>query len=197
MIDSVVGLRVARSAPAGLRNLARRGEDATCARELVGRLVGLQIPHVVLGSFQGSPCDLGQFASAFPVVIYFYPGSSSSPEDGNACPMTDAVQNRVFNEHDPEFVAHGYRAIGISSQSAQEQHKSAAANRISLRLLTDPKLQLAQELELPTFIADGARWYQRLTLVAVGGTIAKAFYPVPTPARSAAQVLAWLQVHGA
>jgi peroxiredoxin len=163
---------------------------------LADRLGGLPIPRVVLSCFQGYPVNLKQYANGFPLVIYFYPGSSSSPEDGHDCPMMDAAQHRAFRDHQPDFVAHEYRAIGISSQSEQAQHKSAADDHISHLLLTDPTLQLAQELELPTFTADHKRWYQRLTLVASGGSVDKAFYPVPSAARSAAQVIAWLRLHG-
>jgi peroxiredoxin len=63
-------------------------------------------------------------------------------------------------------------------------------------LLSDPELQLARELELPTFELDAARWYQRLTLVASGGRIEKAFFPVSSAAGSVGQVIAWLSVQG-
>jgi hypothetical protein len=68
--------------------------------------------------------------------------------------------------------------------------QSATNDRISRLMLTDPELQFAQELELPTFTVDGASWYYRLTLVARGGTIDKAFFPISSAARSAAQVVA-------
>jgi len=165
-------------------------------RPLAARLAGLPIPHVLLSSFQVSPVDLAQHANEFPLVIYFYPGGSSSPDDGHDGPMMDAAQHRAFRDHHPDFVAHECRAIGISSQSEQAQQKSAGTIGISHLLLTDPELQLAQELELPTFTVDGKSWYQRLTLVASHGTIDKAFYPVPSAARSAAQAIAWMQVHG-
>jgi peroxiredoxin len=57
-------------------------------------------------------------------------------------------------------------------------------------------MTLPEALELPTFEADGTRWYERLTLVVGSGRVQKAFFPVASAARSAAQVLAWMQIQG-
>jgi hypothetical protein len=73
----------------------------------------------------------------------------------------------------------GYRAIGVPH-----------------RLLSDPGLELAELLGLPTFAVAGRAWYERLMLVACGARIEKAFFPVSSGARSAAQVIAWMTMHG-
>jgi peroxiredoxin len=164
-------------------------------RGVADRLVGLEIPSTVLERFQGQPLNLGEFAAAFPVVLYVYPGGCCSPEDGTNARRMDALQHRAFRDHEPDLEAHGYQAIGISGQPGRPQEESALELGISHRLLRDPELRLARELGLPTFEADGARWYQRLTLVAAGGRVQKAFFPVASPARSAAQVLAWMQIN--
>jgi hypothetical protein len=59
-------------------------------------------------------------------------------------------------------------------------------------VLYDPELRLAAALELPTFEVEGARLYERLTLVARAGVIVKVFYPVFPPDRNADEVIAWL-----
>jgi peroxiredoxin len=161
-------------------------------RHLSDRLVGQPIPPVVLDSFR-SPVDLGQFARAFSLVVYLYPGSRSSP-DGEDTPRMDGVQHRAFRAHERELMALEFHTIGVSSQSTRSQLQCAQANRLGHRLLSDPQLLLARELGLPTFDADGAWWYRRLMLVVTGGRIAHAF-SVRDPARSPAQAIAWTLIH--
>jgi peroxiredoxin len=170
-------------------NFVRAREEA---RRLTDRLTGRSIPSLIMASCKGAvnPKELGHGS----VVIYFYPGSKTSPDDGDDTPMVDAVQHRAFRDHHDEMAARRFSIAGISSQPPQAQYASASANDLTHTLLTDPECRLAQELELPTFMLDGANWYQRLTLVASGGRIDKTFFPVTSAARSAAQVLAWLMV---
>ncbi len=52
---------------------------------------------------------------------------------------------------------------------------------------------MAERLGLPTFEADGGRYYRRLTFIARDGRIAKTFYPVFPPQDNAADAIAWLR----
>ncbi len=169
---------------------------STHTRCLADRLIGLSIPPVVLSGFRDARLDLGKFAAVCPLVIYMYPGSSSSPADGEQTPLLDAAQHRAFCTHQRDLEARGYSVLGISSQHKDAQKRSVLAGRLTQRLLSDPQLQLAQELTLPTFEHDGKSWYQRLTLVTREGRIEKAFSPVASAVRSAAQVVAWMRVQG-
>jgi peroxiredoxin len=166
------------------------------ARDLAGRLVGLAIPPVELSGAWQSPLELQRFARRHAVVLYLYPGCSGSPEDGEDTALMDAAQHRAFSDHQRDLETRHYIAIGISSQSKESQRKVALTNRVSQKLLCDPELQLAHELGLPTFTRHDARWYQRLTLLASDGRIEKAFFPVPSAARSAAQAIAWITLQG-
>jgi peroxiredoxin len=170
--------------------LVRAREEA---RRVTERLVGRSIPSLILASCKGDPVNPKELEHGS-VVIYLYPGSRASPDDGDDTPMVDAVQHRAFRDHYDEIAARRFGVAGISSQPEQAQYASAKANRLQHTLLTDPECRLAQELELPTFMLDGASWYQRLTLVASGGRIDKVFFPVTSAARSPAQALAWLTV---
>ena len=82
--------------------------------------------------------------------------------------------------------------VGISAQSPHEQAEFAAREHIPFPLLSDNSLALEEALGLPTFEAAGMTLYRRLTFVAEGETIVKAFYPVFPPDRDAAAVLTWL-----
>ena len=60
-------------------------------------------------------------------------------------------------------------------------------------VIADPDLRLRDLLGLPTFEVQGHTLYRRLALVAVGGIVAKVFYPVFPPDRSAQDVVDWLR----
>ncbi len=70
-------------------------------------------------------------------------------------------------------------------------------------LLSDPRLQLAEALVLPTFTAQAVprrnagaqQLYKRLTMVVRGTRIEHVFYPVFPPDAHAAQVVDWLRAH--
>jgi peroxiredoxin len=170
--------------------------SAARARCLADRLVGVPLPSVLLVSFREDPLDLRQLAQERPMVIYLFPGAHRSPTDGEQTPLVDHAQHRAFCEHYADLAARGYGVVGISSQSTQSQKQSALAGHLIQRLFSDRELGLAAELELATFEVDGARWYQRLTLVVKDGRIEKAFFPVASAARSAAQVITWMRVQG-
>jgi peroxiredoxin len=164
-------------------------------RGIAERLVGVEIPSLVLDDCMRSSLDLAMFARACPIVLYLFPGCSGSPEGEEQVAVMDVVQHRAFRDLLPEFEARGSTPIGVSSQPEQDQRYASHANRLAHRLLCDPELRLAHALELPTFSCDGADWYQRLTLVVDEGCIVKVFYPIASAWNSAAQVLAWLMLH--
>jgi peroxiredoxin len=170
---------------------ASSGSPGRLAEGLVGR----GLPPVVLESYEDGGLQLREYAVPLPVVLYFYPGSPTSPAE-NYVELMDSAQHRAFRDHQQDLEARGYRAIGISSESLSAQRMSALRNRVPHRLLSDPRLELAQSLGLPTFAVAGRSWYERLTLVASGARIEKAFFPVASAARSAAQVVAWMTMHG-
>lgn len=169
---------------------------APVARGVAHQLVGASIPHVFLDASSGQQLNLHQFACGFHLVIYFYPGCGCSPDDGENTALMDALQHRAFRDHQPDLEARGYRALGISSQPVKTQDRAEIDNRISHGLFSDPTLQLAERLGLPTFAAEGRAWYRRLTLVTHGAYIVKAFFPVSSAPRSAAQVIAWMTIQG-
>jgi peroxiredoxin len=151
------------------------------------------IPSLLLATFQGEPVDLGSFATRS-VVVYMYPGSSSSPDGGVDSLMLDAAQHRAYGAHEPDMSALNLSVFGVSSQLPEAQRESAEAIRVRHALLSDSNLLLAEKLELPIFEDRGTWWYRRLTVVVRHGRIGKVFFPVRSPARNPAQVVAWTMV---
>jgi len=160
-------------------------------------LPGTAMPALVLDSSQG-PVDLAEL-TAERAVIYLYPHTGVPgeplPEGWDAFPGARGCtpESCGFRDHAAELAALGARVAGLSGQPIEEQIE--LAHRIGIRhpVIADPQLRLRDALALPTFRLNGGTYLCRLTLVAAGGTIVKAFYPVFPPDRHAAEVLAWLR----
>jgi peroxiredoxin len=168
-------------------------------------LPGRVLPSARLRSTQGGTPDLSSLTDRL-TVVYVYPSTGVPgvplPEGWNEIPGARGCtpQSCAFRDHVLELAAYGASVLGISSQSHQEQSEFARREHIPYPLLSDPHHELAEALHLPTFLADGRRFYQRLTFVARERRIAKVFYPVFPPQQNAAEVLAWLAgqtTHGA
>jgi peroxiredoxin len=86
---------------------------------------------------------------------------------------------------------------GLSAQSLADQHEFAERVQLPYAILSDPELELAAALGLPTFEVAGMKLYKRLTLIARVGRIVHVFYPVFPPDRHAADVVAWLEANPA
>lgn len=163
-------------------------------------LLGLPLPNLSLPSTLGGELDLATAArdtNRF-LVAYVYPRTGvpghPSPAGWDDIPGARGCtpQSCAYRDALTEFEALGAFVIGISAQSPPEQREFAEREHIPFPLLSDPRLQLAAELRLPTFEVEGTTLYKRLTLVAEAGSIVKAFYPVFPPDRDAADVIAWL-----
>jgi peroxiredoxin len=162
-------------------------------------LPGCELPALVLPSTQGGTIDLAAAArEAETLVLYVYPRSGvpgePSPDGWDAIPGARGCtpQSCAFRDHEAELHALGARVLGMSAQAPAEQLEFATREQLPFALVSDPQLQLAAALDLPTFETSGMRLYKRITLVVRDGAIAKVFYPVFPPDRNAGEVLAWL-----
>lgn len=172
--------------------LCGRGPTRRLADELTGRAM----PNVRLKRWDGSPLDLARLAE-LGVVVYLYPAVTSSPDGLGDSAAEDSAQHRLFDKRTADLRAHSLRVVGVSNETPHAELVRAAEHRVVHPLLSDPELQLANTLGLPTFTSvDGVRCYRRLVIVAIGGQISKVFYPVTAAHRSADQVLAWLRATG-
>jgi peroxiredoxin len=175
-------------------------EDDGAADHLVGlEIPALRLPSTAAASTAAAeePASLVELAQGL-LVAYVYPrtgvpgqplpaGWDDIPGARGCTPQSCAYRDAV-----EEFSALGAAVVGISAQAPAEQSEFAEREHIPFPLLSDPDLRLAETLRLPTFEAGGMTLYRRLTFVAEGGRISKAFYPVFPPDRNAAEVLAWL-----
>jgi peroxiredoxin len=160
-------------------------------------LAGIKVPELELPSTLDREVNLAEPARGT-LVAYVYPrtgvpglplpaGWDDIPGARGCTPQSCAYRDSLA-----EFSAVDATVVGISAQSPEEQREFAERAHIPFALLSDSGLRLAEQLRLPTFTADGMTLYERLTFVAKAGKIARVFYPVFPPDRSAETVLAWL-----
>jgi peroxiredoxin len=131
------------------------------------------------------------------VVLYFYPGTEASPEDGVRSEAQDLAQHLEFAAHDLAFRSVGCRVFGISTQPHHRQVHYAEIARIDHLLLSDPQLSLAAPLGLPTFnTGENEDFYSRALLL-VPHDAEPARLTVVVPKRYPASALAWLRENAA
>jgi peroxiredoxin len=165
-------------------------------------LKGLAFPSLTLPSSSGEDVDLATAAQGT-LVLYCYPrtGRPGEPLPAGWDQIPGArgctPQSCAFRDHFAELEALGARVVGLSAQSLDEQTEFALRVELPYPVLSDPRLELAKALRLPTFEVAGMHLYRRLTLIARRGEIVKVFYPVFPPDRNAADVASWLSVHPA
>jgi peroxiredoxin len=161
-------------------------------------LTGMALPAVRLPSTGGDPVDLAGAASSKRLVLYCYPrtGRPGEPMPAGWDEIPGArgctPQSCAFRDHFAELKALGASVLGMSTQTIDEQREFAERAGLPYPLLSDHRLVLRDELNLPTFTAGSLELYRRITLIAEDGVIVKVFYPVFPPDRNAADVVAWL-----
>jgi peroxiredoxin len=167
-----------------------------------GHLPGVALPSLVLPATTGDPVDLAAVAKDGVLVVYVYPktGVPGQPVpdgwDGIPGARGCTPQNCAFRDRAGELAGLGATVFGLSAQSLDEQRDFAGREHVPYPLLNDSEFRLAEKLRLPTFDANGVRYYRRLTFVAETGRITKVFYPVFPPQDNAAEVIAWLRSDG-
>jgi peroxiredoxin len=157
----------------------------------------MPLPPTALPSSQGETIELSGLRALLVVYVYPRTGKPGEPLPAGWDDIPGArgctPQSCAYRDSLAEFGALGTTVLGVSAQSPEEQREFAEREHIPFPLLSDSALQLASTLRLPTFEIAGMTLYKRLTFVAEGGTIVKAFYPVFPPDRDAGNVLAWLR----
>lgn len=162
-------------------------------------LPGMPAPHVALPATTGGEVGLDELGPGRSVV-YVYPMTGrpgvALPAGWDDIPGARGCtpESCGFRDHHAQLSAAGAQQVyGLSSQDSDYQREAAERLSLPFPLLSDPVLDLATELRLPTFEVDGMTLYKRLTMVISDGVIEHVFYPIFPPDEHAAQVLAWLR----
>lgn len=161
------------------------------------------VPSIVLAATVGEPVDLAAAAAGEgALVVYVYPQTGVPgrplPAGWDRIPGARGCtpQSCAFRDSVRELASLGATVFGLSAQSLDEQRDFAEREQLPYQLLNDSDFRLAAQLGFPTFDANGACYYRRLTFIARRGRIVKVFYPVFPPQDNAADVIAWLRAEG-
>jgi peroxiredoxin len=168
-------------------------DDGAC-----DHLPGRALPALRLTATTGGSVDLADVGAEGTAVLFIYPRTGKPGEP--LPPGWDLIpgargctpQSCAFRDLHGEFADKGVEVLGLSAQSPDDQAEFAERVHLPFAVLSDPELQLAEALGLPTFEVARMTLYKRVSLVIRDGLIARAFYPVFPPDRNAAEVLAWL-----
>ena len=165
-------------------------EDDGAADHLDGR----ELPDLELESSQG-PVNVRELD-----VLYIYPRSGRPGEP--SLPGWDETpgargctpQSCGFRDHFAALQQLGVAQLyGLSTQDTAYQREAVERLHLPFPVLSDESLELARAIRLPTFTAAGMTLLKRMAWVIDDGVIAKVFYPVFPPDRSAEQILDWLK----
>ncbi|AHH95750.1 MerR family DNA-binding transcriptional regulator [Kutzneria albida] len=183
------------AAPADAASSAPTGYLDAAAEDLVGR----HMPAVALTATTGARVGLAELGFGRS-VIYLYPLTGRPdvdlPEGWDTIPGARGCTAEAcgFRDHHREVIDAGATAVyGLSSQSVAYQREVVTRLRLPFSMLSDPGLELAALLGLPTFEAGGTRLYARITLIVRNGVIEHVFHPIDSPGEHAGQVLTWLK----
>lgn len=162
-------------------------------------LLGLTMPHLGVTATGGEIVRL-EALGVGRTVIYVYPLTGRPgvdlPDGWDSIPGARGCTTEActFRDHYRGLLAAGAgRVYGLSSQDTNYQSEVVERLHLPFPMLSDPSLEVARSLDLPTFEADGLNLYKRLTLVVHDGKVEHVFYPVFPPNEHAEQVLTWLQ----
>lgn len=101
--------------------------------------------------------------------------------------LQEAVARRcLLGGHDISDLERG----PLCNQSHQVRMAERHRFHAGYRMLGDPGMHLAAELDLPTKTGNGRELYERLALVVCDGVIQRVLYP--TSGRAVTQILGWL-----
>jgi peroxiredoxin len=159
----------------------------------------LAMPPVALTSTTGATVQLDELGDGR-TVLYLYPMTGrpgeALPDGWDEIPGARGCTPEAcaFRDHHADLLAAGANAVyGLSGQSIDEQVEAVTRLHLPFPLLSDPSLQLADQLRLPTLEAGGETRYRRLTLIVTAATVEHAFYPIFPPDAHAGEVLRWLR----
>ncbi|KQT49942.1 BcpB protein [Methylobacterium sp. Leaf456] len=161
-------------------------------------LSGLKLPDVALRATDGSLVSLVRLPGR--TVVFAYPrtgvpGQPNLAADWDRIPGARGCtpQACAFRDAHADLLGRSVaRVFGLSTQDGPHQREAAERLHLPYAVLSDRSRALAMALRLPTFEAGGEILLKRLTLVIDDGVVAKVFYPVFPPDRSAEAVIAWL-----
>ena len=155
-------------------------------------------PNISLPNQDGNLLNLDRL-DTFRMVLYFYPMTGRPdrplPENWNNIPGAKGctIQTCLFRDSYDEIISLNAVPIGISSQSVDDNKEMTNRLKIPYDILSDEKLELSGELNIPTFSVESKIFLKRITLIVEKKIIKKVFYPINNVNKHIEDVLKWLK----
>jgi len=157
-------------------------------------------PNISLPNQDGNLLNLHRL-DTFRMVLYFYPMTGRPdrplPDNWNNIPGAKGctIQTCSFRDNYDEIISLNAVPIGISSQSVDDNKEMTSRLKVPYDVLSDKKLELSKELNIPTFLVDSNFFLKRITLIVEKKIIKKVFYPINDINMHIEEVLKWLKVN--
>lgn len=161
-------------------------------------LTGMVFPDLALPSTSGGAVVLSSLQGR--IVVYAFsrtgvPGEPALDENWEIIPGARGCtpQSCAFRDHHDELREAGAQVFGLSTQDTAFQRAAIERLHLPFALLSDDRLALTRELNLPVMTVANIVLHKRFTLVLREGEIEHVFYPVFPPDKHAQVVLDWLR----
>ena len=164
----------------------------------MNRLKNKNFPNISLPNQDGNSLKL-QRLDTFRMVLYFYPMTGRPdrplPDNWNNIPGAKGctIQTCSFRDNYDEIINLNAVPIGISSQSVDDNKEMTSRLKVPYDVLSDEKLELSKELNIPTFSVNSKIFLKRITLIVEKKIIKKVFYPINDINKHIEEVLKWLK----
>jgi peroxiredoxin len=161
-------------------------------------LKNTNFPNISLPNQDGNLLNLHR-PDTFRMVLYFYPMTGRPdrplPNNWNKIPGAKGctIQTCSFRDNYDEIINLNAVPIGISSQSIDDNKEMTSRLKVPYDVLSDEKLELSNELNIPTFLIDSKIYLRRITLIIEKKIIKKVFYPINDINKHIEEVLKWLK----
>ena len=164
----------------------------------IDTLKNKNFPNVSLPNQDGNLLNLHRL-DTFRMVLYFYPMTGRPdkplPDNWNNIPGAKGctIQTCLFRDNYDEIIALNAVPIGITTQSVDYNKEMTSRLKVPYDVLSDEKLALRNQLNIPTFSVDSKIFLKRITLIIEKKIIKKVFYPINRIDKHIEEVLKWLQ----
>jgi peroxiredoxin/DNA-binding transcriptional MerR regulator len=161
-------------------------------------LTGMTLPPLAFIGTDGTEITLDTVSTGR-WILFLYPLTGEPgvdvPRGWDQIPGARGCSQQACNLRDnlAAFHRHGVqRVVGLSTDRREYQQDLVNRLQLPYPMVSDPALDLARALNVPTFEERGRTYYRRITFVVDGARISHVFHPVFPPDRHAEEILDWL-----
>ena len=161
-------------------------------------LKNTNFPNISLPNQDGNLLNLHR-SDTFRMILYFYPMTGRPdrplPDNWNNIPGAKGctIETCLFRDRYDEIITLNAVPIGISTQDVDHNKEMTSRLKIPYDVLSDQRLKLSTELDIPTFSVDSKIFLKRITLIVEKKIIKKVFYPINNINKHIEEVLKWLK----